>query len=114
MSFHSDDEDGLSAASEYDNDELEDTSGDVSSQKAPAKGTEQPVLAQKETRLVNRAKILVYTVLFVVAGAAAFGTYWFVDQDEQTDFEQQVSLSVTPSPRKILLSLYHCMTFTSL
>mgnify|MGYP005854211239 CR=1 FL=1 len=90
MSFQDDDEDGLSASSEYEMDEKEDSSGDVPSQKAPPKGNEQPVLAQKETRQVNRAKFLVYTVLFAVALATAFGTYWFVGLAEQNDFEQQV------------------------
>ena len=94
--FHQEEEeDGVSSSSFDEEEKMEDTSGEGTSeeQQAPKKEKNVPVLAEKETRLVHRTKFLVYTVLLLVAGAAAFGTYWFADRAEQNDFEQQVSHS---------------------
>ena len=95
--FHQEEEeDGVSSSSFDEEEQMEDTSGEGTSEEQQAPKKEKnvvPVLAEKETRLVHRTKFLVYTVLLLVAGAAAFGTYWFADRAEQNDFEQQVSHS---------------------
>lgn len=52
-----------------------------------------PVLAEKETRNVIISKILVYMVLLVSAGTVGFLTYFFLRQEETSNFETQVNRS---------------------
>jgi hypothetical protein len=45
----------------------------------------------KETKNVNRSKLLVYLVLLFAALTVGFATYYFLDKEEEKAFEQSVS-----------------------
>eukprot|EP00539_Tryblionella_compressa_P010393 CAMPEP_0178785130 /NCGR_PEP_ID=MMETSP0745-20121128/4619_1 /TAXON_ID=913974 /ORGANISM="Nitzschia punctata, Strain CCMP561" /LENGTH=1231 /DNA_ID=CAMNT_0020442817 /DNA_START=31 /DNA_END=3727 /DNA_ORIENTATION=+ len=47
------------------------------------------IFAQKESRNVFRSKMLVFFVLLLAAGSVGFFTYYFLSQEEQSDFETQ-------------------------
>ncbi len=46
--------------------------------------------AKKENRNVFRSKILVFTVLLIAAVLVGFFTYYFLSQEEENDFYNQV------------------------
>jgi hypothetical protein len=63
-----------------------------------------PALAAKETRQVNRSKILVYLVLLVSAVTVGYFTYYFLSQEEENNFETQVS----SQPRRECVDVCWC------
>jgi hypothetical protein len=69
----------------------EHSSTETSAKEASIASSATPVLAQSETKAVNRSKSLVYLVLLVVAAAAATATYFFLAIEEQDNFESEVS-----------------------
>lgn len=65
--------------------------GEETSTSSDYHSTPTPVLASRETKQVFRSKILVFTVLLLSAAAVGTFTYYFLSQDELSDFETQVS-----------------------
>ena len=47
------------------------------------------VLAQKETRVVHRLRVLAYSVLLIVAITASVGVFWYSSQEEENMFQNE-------------------------
>ena len=68
-------------------------------------------LAQKETRAVNRSKLLVYFVLLLAATAMGTLTYVFVSNQQEKDFETDVSSSLERKHSLFLWSFLDARTY---
>ena len=53
--------------------------------------SKEEVLAQAETKAVNRSKLLVYFVLLIAAGAVGAASYIFTSNELEDDFENEVN-----------------------
>ena len=80
----------LKDISEVDDEDVESTSSRFGSNSASSGADATPVLAQKETRLVNRSKVCVYLVILVSAALVGGLTYWFMESREAVWYEDEV------------------------
>ncbi|KAL3911622.1 MAG: hypothetical protein SGILL_007209 [Bacillariaceae sp.] len=74
---------------EVDDEDVESTSSNLGSKSASSGPEGAPMLAQKETKLVNRSKICVYLVILLSAALVGGLTYWFMEEREQIWWEDE-------------------------
>lgn len=77
--------------------EDEEVSADGGDQDSRSSSTGSPsfsehnVIGSRENRLVNRSKLLMYSVLLLSATIVGGVTYWFMEGEEQRWYEDEVS-----------------------
>lgn len=79
---------------EEDKDDISYTGEEAASSSGGQEDSSSDEIAKNETRLVHYSKVLVVTVIVVVAVVIGFVTLTFVKQQEESTYQNHVSISL--------------------